>query len=187
MFTGIIRQIGKIISLEKGSVWRYGVEFPHSRLEIGASVSVDGICQTVVATEKAVVFFEAIEETLRCTTLASLQVGQSVNIERSAKLGDEIGGHLLSGHITCRAKIEKVEGNIYHFGIEDTTYLFEKGFVAIDGMSLTVVDVGEKSFSVHLIPETLKVFKKKQGDLVNIEFDALTVAAVKTVKRCMPT
>lgn len=188
MFTGIIQQRGKVIAIEKGDILRYALSFPYSHLTIGASVSVEGVCQTVVALDGGV-WFEAIEETCKRTTLGSLQLGQLVHIERSAKIGDEIGGHLLSGHISCTAKIEKIENNIYTFAINDTSYLFEKGFVGVDGMSLTVVDVFQEGFTVHFIPHTLKLFTKKEGDLVNIEFDALTVAAVKSCINylCKPT
>ena len=186
MFTGIIRQKGRIVAIEKGKVMRYGISFSHEGLKIGASVAIDGVCQSVVSLEDAV-YFEAIDETLKRSTLGDLKVDQLVNIERSARFGDEIGGHPLSGHVYCRATISKVQNNIYTFTLEKTDYLFEKGFVAIDGMSLTVVDVSKSSFTVHLIPETLKWFTKGVGDLVNIEFDSLTVAAVETVNRCMPT
>ena len=182
MFTGIIRILGAVTAVERGAVMCYALDFPHEGLEIGASVSVNGVCQTVVSLDQGV-WFEAIEETLQRTTLDTLEVGQKVQIERAARFGDEIGGHLLSGHIFCTSTIEKVEGHIFTFSIDDPRYLFEKGYVAIDGMSLTVVDVLEKSFTVHLIPETLKLFTKGVGERVNLEFDALTIAAVDTVKR----
>jgi len=162
---------------------RYGVAFSPEDLEIGASVAVEGVCQSVVAIENGVIFFEAIKETLERTTLDALKVGQKVNIERSARLGDEMGGHLLSGHIYCKGKITAIEDNVYTIDLGKSDYLFEKGFVAIDGMSLTVVKVMDHAFTVHLIPETLKWFKKGIGDLVNIEFDSLTIAAVETVKK----
>ncbi len=162
---------------------RYGVAFSAEDLEMGARVAIDGFCQSVVAIDFGVIFFEAIKETWERTTLDTLNVGQKVNVERSARLGDEIGGHLLSGHIYCKAEIVAMDDNIFTIDVAKNDYLFEKGFVAIDGMSLTVVKVMDHAFTVHLIPETLKWFKKGVGDLVNIEFDSLTIAAVETVKK----
>ncbi|MCH9610045.1 MAG: Riboflavin synthase [Chlamydiales bacterium] len=185
MFTGIVRQKGRVTFIEKKDVLLYGVDFEHEDLQVGDSVAVDGVCQTVVSTDGAV-FFEAIGETLERTTIADLAVGESVNIERSAKIGDEIGGHLLSGHVMEKGCIAKVEGNIYTIEITRGEYLFEKGFVAVDGMSLTVASCSPTSFTVHLIPETLRWFQKKEGELVNIEYDASTVTCVETIKRVQP-
>lgn len=187
MFTGIIREIGTITQLmKKGEMLAYAVKLSTQGLETGASVSIDGICQTVVKIDQEGVWFDAIDETLKRTTLGERRVGDRVNIERSAKIGDEIGGHLLSGHISETATLTTIERNVYTFSIPSTKYLFSKGFIAIDGMSLTLVDVTENSFTVHLIPETLKrttLGQKGVGDRVNIEFDALTQAAVETVER----
>lgn len=189
MFTGIVRAIGTIIEVKKkGDLLHYAVAFPHDNLELGASVAIDGVCQTVVKMTENSVWFDAIDETLQRTTLNILQVGQKVNIERSAKIGDEIGGHLLSGHVYGTAPIFNIDDNIYtfHCPAEWTKYLFSKGYIAIDGVSLTVVDVGADFFTVHLIPETLHrttLGQKKIDDRVNLEFDALTQAAVETVER----
>lgn len=159
---------------------------------MGASVAVDGVCLTVVAIEQRCVAFDVIEETLRRTTLGSLRPGDEVNIERSLKFGDEVGGHLLSGHVMGTARIEEVrQGNCQQevwFGCppEWMEAILPKGYIAIDGASLTVVDVEVGRFSVHLIPETLRVTtlgNKGVGDLVNIEFDLQTQAIVATVKR----
>lgn len=189
MFTGIVHAIGEVVELKKKEgLLQYAVAFPHEKLELGASVSIDGVCQTVVNMENDKVWFDAIEETLQRTTLGNLEAGRKVNIERAAKIGDEIGGHLLSGHIYGTARLARIEGNIYAFAIprEWMKYVFAKGFIAIDGISLTLVDVKEAEFTVHLIPETLKrttLGAKKPGDRVNLEFDALTQAAVETVER----
>ncbi len=189
MFTGIVRFIGRITEIiRKESLLQYAVAFPHEHLERGASVSIDGVCQTVVRIDGENVWFDAIEETLQKTTLGSIEVGDLVNIERSAKIGDEIGGHLLSGHIYGTATLAQIDGNIFTFTCPQKwlKYLFPKGFVALNGASLTVVDVGISHFTVHLIPETLKrttFGQKKIGDRVNVEFDSLTQAAVETVER----
>jgi riboflavin synthase len=189
MFTGIISAIGAVVDLKvKEGLLHYAVAFPFEKIELGASVSIDGVCQTVVRIDQDRVWFDAIEETLKRTTLDTLAVGRKVNIERAAKMGDEIGGHLLSGHIYCTAKLVRIRDNIYTFSMTSNgaKYLFSKGYIAIDGISLTLVDVWEEGFTVHLIPETLNrtlLGKKKLGDRVNIEIDALTQAAVDTVEK----
>jgi len=189
MFTGIVRAIGEVVEMKKkGELLQYALAFPHENLELGASVSIDGVCQTVVKIEDGKVWFDAIGETIKRTTFDTMEVEQKVNIERSAKIGDEIGGHLLSGHIYGTATLSQTDGNVYTFKLptEWMKYLFSKGYIAIDGISLTLVDVEEGLFTVHLIPETLQrttLGKKEVGERVNIEFDSLTQAAVETVER----
>lgn len=194
MFTGIVRAVALVSQLEKrDSLFRFSISLPDEilkGLEIGASVSIDGVCQTVVAIQKNEVWFEAIQETLNRTTLGSLKKGSKVNIERSVKMGDEIGGHLLSGHIYGTPTIQSIEENVYTLKCPQAwaKYLFSKGYVALDGVSLTLalVDKTGGLFSVHLIPETLKrttLGTKKVGDLVNLELDAMTQAAVETIER----
>lgn len=193
MFTGIVKAVSTVAALEKkDDLLRYAVEFSpefHSGLELGASVSVDGVCQTVVAIQGNLVWFEAIEETLRCSTLSTLALGKCVNLERSAKIGDEIGGHLLSGHIFGTASLVDIHKNSFTFACTPSwaKYLFPKGFIAIDGISLTLGEIDKEGgrFTVHLIPETLKrttLSSKKLGDLVNLEFDASIQAAVDTIE-----
>lgn len=196
MFTGIVRAVAPIAASEsKDHLLRYAVDFPTpflKGLENGASVSIDGVCQTVVKIEKNWVWFEAIDETLLRTTLGKLKPGTLVNLERSARLGDEIGGHLLSGHVFGMVTLIDIEKNIYTLKCppEWTKYLFPKGYVALDGMSLTLVLVNRKEglFTVHLIPETLKqttLGKKRVGDQINLEFDAMTQAVVDTTERIL--
>ena len=195
MFTGIVRGIGVIVRAElKNSILRYAVRFPLmllNGLERGASVSVDGICQTVVMIDQDQIWFEAIAETLERTTLKGVQKDKSVNLERAARFGDEIGGHLLSGHIYGTAPLTSIDLNIYTFRGSTAwmKYLFPKGYIAIDGISLTLVDVDQDSFSVHLIPETFShttLGQKKPGEAVNIEIDSITQATVDTVCRLLP-
>ncbi len=153
-------------------------------LETGASVSVSGVCLTVVAIDGSFVVFEAMQETLDCTTLGSVHVGDEVNIERSARLGDEIGWHLVSGHVTGMAEICEITKSENNFVVRlkvDPVWIeaiLPKGFIALDGASLTV----------HLIPETLArttFVHKKIGDRVNLELDSYTVALVSTMKRML--
>lgn len=167
-------------------------------LQIGASVAIDGICLTVVDFDDSKIWFDVITETLKRTTLKSVQVDQHVHIERSARFGDEIGGHVLSGHAydtVVISSIQRTENNcvLTLQGYPDLTkYLFSKGYIALDGASLTLVDVDKKcgTFTVHLIPETLKITtfgSKKVGDYVNVELDSHTQTIVDTVLSQMST
>lgn len=194
MFTGIVQGIGEILNVENFPHFlRYTLLFPKKLLDgltTGTSVAVNGICQTVVKVSKEEVTFEAISETLHKTTLNSATLGQRVNLERAAKFGEEIGGHLLSGHIFGCAKILQINQNIYTFVAPGNCikYLFSKGFIALDGISLTLVDVfpSASRFSVHLIPETLArttLSTKREGDFVNVEIDSQTQITVDTLSR----
>lgn len=164
-------------------------------LETGASVAHNGCCLTVTKIDGEYVSFDLIKETLRLTNLGELKVGDVVNIERAAKYGDEIGGHVVSGHIVTTAEISKIftseDNHQIWLSIYDKAlmkYILHKGFVAIDGISLTVGDVINNRFCVHLIPETLArttLGLKRLGDKVNIEIDPQTQAIVDTVERVL--
>ena len=191
MFTGIVQGTGCVQSIEVGPVVTMGIQIPSTDgLEIGASVSIDGVCLTATSVDEAVTF-DIIPETLERTTLGSLSPGSSVNVERALKFGDELGGHLLSGHIMGTAEILIVENQDYTIkcSSEMAEFIQEKGFIAVDGISLTVgVTDGQGCFDVHIIPETLRLTtlgSKGIGDLVNIEIDAMTQAVVETTKRLM--
>lgn len=152
---------------------------------VGASVSVDGVCLTVVKSDAGQVEFDAIPETLSKTTLGSLNVNHLVHIERALKVGDEIGGHLVSGHVHGVGKICGIAEAPFVLSIEVpeiiSRYVFEKGFISLSGASLTVVSVLDKVFTVALIPETLRVTKFsrcKVGDYLNVEVDQTTKAMV---------
>src|SRR5690606_13372650 len=159
------------------------IEFPEDKVNgvtIGASVAINGTCLTVTRQEGATLYFDAMQETLRLTTLGDLKPGDKVNFERAARIGDEIGGHLLSGHIHTTATIvdiERPENNCtLHFEVPQAwaRYIFPKGYIAINGASLTIGDVLGNRFNVHLIPETLRatIFSAARvGDRVNIEID----------------
>ncbi len=197
MFTGIVRGLCVVSSIKKGKgCLQYAVILPKSLLKglkIGASISIDGACQTVVKIDGDTVWFDAIQETLNRTTLKFLIVGQKVNVERAATIRDEIGGHLLSGHVWGVAKVQNIsienDQRIMKFTVpsEWMKYFFSKGYVAIDGVSLTLVDVDPKgTFTVHLIPETLRLTTlghKEVGHWVNIELDSQTQVIVDTVER----
>ena len=191
MFTGIVQGTGCIQSVSGDSVVTIDVQIPSTEgLEIGASVSIDGVCLTATSVSDTVTF-DVIPETLDRTTLGSLSSGSNVNVERALKFGDELGGHLLSGHIMGTAEIVGVENQDYTIQCpaEMAEYIQEKGYIAVDGISLTVGKTsGKGGFDVHIIPETLRLTtlgSKGVGDQVNIEIDAMTQAVVETTKRLM--
>lgn len=191
MFTGIVQELSEVISFEKGRLTlRFSKELL-TGLKKGASVSIDGVCLTVVEIKKNQVSFECIEETLTLTTLFLLRKGDRVNCERSLKYGDEVGGHFVTGHVMGRALLKEKEKNIFTLETPLAKKLLPKGYVALDGTSLTVVDVDPQKeiFTVHLIPETLRMttfgFKKK-GSFFNVEIDLTTqetAVATKTSKK----
>jgi riboflavin synthase len=164
-------------------------------LELGASVSIDGVCLSAAAIDGARVLFQAVPETLERTTLGSLDVGNWVSVERSYRVGDEIGGHEVAGHVVGTGTISAVrqEAGRYDLRVEVPRawmkYIFPKGFIAVDGSSLTVGATSpEGELELHLIPETLRLTnfgRKRPGDRVNIELDARTVTIVDTVERVL--
>lgn len=197
MFTGIVQGMAQIHSVvEKPHFRTQIVKFPPEMchgLEIGASVANNGVCLTVTAIDGELISFDLMQETLRITNLGRLTAGDFINIERAMKMGSEIGGHILSGHVYGTAKVVdviKTENNCRIWfelpNIEVMKYILPKGFIAIDGISLTIGEVKENHFCVNLIPETLNrtiIGKCVAGDLVNIEIDAQTQAIVDTVER----
>ena len=217
LFTGIVQgkaQVQSISSLgSKVAEWdgdtydmrTFKVAFPKnsgygdmSTVSIGASIALNGTCLTVTETDLAgnTATFDVIEETLKRTNLGSLREGSAVNFERSARVGDEIGGHTVSGHVQTTARIDSVttgDGKTrMDFSLSDPfwkKYVLQKGFVSIDGCSLTVGETtGEGGFCVYLIPETLRVTvlgDKAVGDFVNVEVEAQTQAIVDTVARVL--
>lgn len=200
MFTGIVQGVRSVVSVERktnlvGFVVDLGGDLSGG-LRVGASVSVDGVCLTVTHITGTCAGFDAIQETLDRTTLAGLAPGRQVNIERSASAAHEVGGHRVSGHIHGTARIREVRQRENERVLaldappEWMNYIFPKGFIALDGASLTVVEVARNdcAFTVHLIPETLRktTFASKQvGHRVNLEIDAQTQAIVDTVERIM--
>lgn len=197
MYTGIVAGTAPVIEIEDGEIIRsltINLDGYLENLKIGASVALDGVCMTVVSIEDTLVKFDAIEETLNRTTLGRLEVGSIVNVERSLRMGDELGGHIISGHVLMVAKIidrvERGEGTdfLIENPLEARPYILEKGFISIDGMSLTIGNITDESFSLHIIPETLRITtisNKKAGDYVNIEIDSRTQAVVDTIRRSM--
>ncbi len=199
MFTGIVQGTATLVSIdEKPNFRTHVIEMPEAMLpglETGASVAHNGCCLTVTEINGNRVSFDLMKETLRITNLGELAVGDSVNVERAAKFNDEIGGHLMSGHIMTTAEVAKIltsENNRQiWFKIQDKSlmkYILHKGYIGIDGISLTVGEVTASRFCVYLIPETLQrttLGSKKLGSRINIEIDPQTQAIVDTVERVL--
>eukprot|EP01097_Dermamoeba_algensis_P006260 TRINITY_DN391_c0_g1_i6.p1 TRINITY_DN391_c0_g1~~TRINITY_DN391_c0_g1_i6.p1 ORF type:complete len:226 (-),score=35.74 TRINITY_DN391_c0_g1_i6:118-795(-) len=210
MFTGIVLGVVPIIGLTDSENFRsilIQIENTFAKeLALGASVSINGTCLTVVSfkphdNESTVVKFDIIHESLKKTNLKSLKLNDRVNFERSLKVGDELGGHHVSGHVETVGVIQQrieTENNVelwVSFPARFVPYILEKGWIAIDGVSLTVVEVKDtaengSAFSVCLIPETLRrttLGFKGVGEEVNLEFDGQLKAIVNTVQRLLPS
>ncbi len=196
MFTGIVQGRARVIELQRHPQFmQLSLELPPERanlLEKGASIAVNGTCLTVTGFEGNRVHFDLIRETLRATNLGDLNVGDEVNFERAARFGDEIGGHLLSGHVHATVEILSLEATEYNctvaFAIPEALqpYILPKGFVALNGCSLTIGEVQKGQFNVYLIPETLAVTgfgTARVGERINLEVDPQTQAIVDTVER----
>ncbi len=182
MFTGIITDIGTVRTIfnKNGTKLTLGVAFDVADVKIGASVACNGICLTVTGRDEKGLSFDASGETLARTTLGTWAEGDEINIERSLKAGDELGGHMVMGHVDAVAKVLKISeieggkgitlempGAIAHL-------IAEKGSIAVDGVSLTVNTIGPGRFEVAIIPHTEAVttFRSlKSGDKVNLEAD----------------
>ncbi|MBE0426743.1 MAG: riboflavin synthase [Nitrospirae bacterium] len=185
MFTGLILEMGEIISMKRrsgGAVLSLKSREVSSDSKVGYSISVNGVCLTVANKDRNELSFDLSEETLRSTNLGSLKAGDIVNLEPSLTPDTRIGGHFVTGHVDAVGKIRTKanEGDMLKFGIEVPSdiidFLVEKGSVALDGISLTVIDILKDSFTVVIIPHTAKMTTlgfKGHGDTVNIEADIL--------------
>lgn len=196
MFSGIVQTIGKIESIkDKNHIKTIRIETHGDYLEdiaIGQSVSVDGVCLSLVKKNNEYCEFEAVEETINRTTLGSYKQGTKVNLEKSLKFGDTVGGHFVSGHIHTRGRIVEVElvGESKNILVEIEEkwikYLTEKGYISVNGASITIGKVSKNTFYIHLIPETLKTTNLDDliyDNYVNLEFDQSTIAIVDTTER----
>jgi riboflavin synthase len=199
MYTGITRGLFPVVAVEHyPGHTHFKVQLNEALtrdVEIGASVAIDGVCCTVVAHAANSLSFDAMQETRSLTTLADLQVGREVSVERSCRVGDELGGHDVFGHVIGTGTISALHsvGGQLDLSVSVPAawmrFILHKGFIAVDGSSLTVGAVKpEGGFELHLIPETLRVTnfaKKRVGERVNIELDPRTVAIVETVERVL--
>jgi len=188
MFTGIIEGIGKIEKISKNTKNRSAIQMTvnlgkHAKgLKIGQSVALNGVCLTATKLSKSNCIFEMIEETTQKTDLGNLKPGDIVNIERSLKTGDRLEGHFVLGHVDGVGIIKKIQNKPKEVQVwfevpkELSKYVVKKGSIAVDGISLTVVDIKNNLASVCLIPHTIEItnFKTKNvGDKLNIETDIL--------------
>ncbi|MGE8648635.1 MAG: riboflavin synthase subunit alpha [Acinetobacter sp.] len=199
MYTGIVQGLEKVVDICQGNGFITIVVSNDNQffqdVFIGASVAINGVCLTVTTIDQKLnqIHFDISDVTLALTTLKSLQVGDEVNVERSAKVGAENGGHNLYGHIEGTAIIKNLEhrGETYHIDIQipdgNIKYFFLKGFIGLNGCSLTVnrVDRANSEISIDLIPETLRLTtwkNAKVGDEVNYEIDQTTRTLVDTLE-----
>ncbi len=199
MFTGIVQGLKPIQRIEdEGDLVHLTLRLDElaDGLETGASVAVNGTCLTATRIEDGTAVFDVIAETLRMTNLGDLTEGALVNVERSFQIGDEVGGHIVSGHVTGTATLteRRVSGNdhVLRFGLDSawSKYVFHKGFIALDGASLTVsaIDKAAGWLEVSLIPETLArttLGQLSDAGRVNVEVDSQTLTTVETVERVL--
>ncbi|WP_029056845.1 riboflavin synthase [Stappia stellulata] len=195
MFTGIISDIGCIAEISRipaGLRTRIATVYDPDGIDIGASIACDGVCHTVTAKgrdgETNWFEIESAAETLKLTTVGNWTVGARVNLERSLKIGDELGGHIVQGHVDATAEIvertDHPDSVCFRFRVpaEFAPFIARKGGVALDGTSLTVNEVDGDTFSVFLIPHTLTATTwadRKAGDLVNLEVDMMARYAAR--------
>ena len=195
MFTGIIEHLGKVKQISQqanSAVIAVDIGPLKDGVIPGDSIAINGACLTVTQINGTAVHFDVSRETLSKTAIGDLSITDHVNIERSLKIGDKLGGHFVTGHVDCVGTINKIENEPgqctvwFSVSSEISNMMIKKGSVAIDGISLTIVDLKEKLFSVALIPFTLEdttLGLKKAGQKVNIETDMLG----KWVKRILTT
>ena len=194
VFTGIVEGTGIISKItRKENLTTIIVKTPSNfskGIQVGASVCVDGVCLTVTEINQDSLEFDLIMETLKVTTFGKIEEKSIVNIERSLKLGDEIGGHIISGHVFDTATIIEItepENNYIltlSFNPDLQKYIFPKGYISLNGISLTIGEVNENTFTVYLIPETLRLtnlMHKLVGDSINIEIETQTRNTVDTI------
>lgn len=180
MFTGLVQDLGcikEVINLSGGKIFSLEVNLCTDEIKKGDSIAINGACQSVIKKEGKILSFEAMNETLRLTNLAFLKKGDFVNVELAMKLSDRLDGHLVSGHIDRVAKLNSIKNDgvarIFNFEC-DTDLIVKKGSIAVNGVSLTVVETGVNNFEVSILPETFNNTNLKYlkiNDIVNIEYD----------------
>ena len=205
MFTGLITHIAQITNItirdDKDLILTIKIakkDLQDNKYKIGSSIACSGTCLTLTKLEEKhnynLFSFDISPETIDKTTIYNWKKGNFINVEFSLKIGDEIGGHLVSGHIHGVGIIKSINdrGQTKDLRIQPPAslmeYLFYKGYVGLNGCSLTIGKVFKSSFNIHLIPETIKVTnfqKMKKGDLINIEIDQTTINTVETIKKIM--
>jgi len=195
MFSGIVQALSKKVKFEeKDYGYKLSVTVPvyfTKKIKKGDSVAVNGVCLTVTGFKKDLMEFDVVHESIKLTNISERFSLIPFNLERSLKIGDEVGGHFVSGHVHNAAEIISFEDKnerILKIKIPSNLkgYIFKKGYVSINGISLTVVKVTNNFFTISIIPETLSKTNLsflKKGDLVNVEADQQTISIVETVKK----
>lgn len=185
MFTGLIEEKGIVSSIRHGTTSaRLMVKAPGiaADVKLGESIAINGICLTAVAITPPVIEFDAVRETVERSTLGRLKPGDAVNIERALRLGDRLDGHMVQGHVDGIGAIREIRrsGNDtifrFHAGPDVMTYIVRKGSIAVDGISLTIADLGDDWFAVAVIPHSLvntTLNEKSAGSAVNLETDII--------------
>jgi riboflavin synthase len=190
MFTGIIQEIGTVASLPSGGLVINAGQILDG-IELGGSIAVNGVCQTITAFTADSFSVDVMPETLKRTNLGMLRLGDRVNLERPLGLGGEIGGHLVQGHVDATGQVISVsregEAIIMRFRTPEELmrYIVEKGFIAVDGTSLTVVDKDRTSFSVSIVGFTrdnTTLAERRPGDSVNLEVDIIGKYAIESTR-----
>ena len=198
MFTGIVQGTGSVVDINKNnSVLNLNIKVPQpiaKKLTIGDSLAVDGVCLTVTRISDVNVSFDVVNETQNRTIISDYNKNSVINLETSLEFGQQVGGHLVSGHVQALGTIKEVEidGDTKNILLEIANnyskYISEKGYVAINGCSLTIGKVIKNTFYVHLIPETLRATNLDNliyGDRVNLELDQNTITIVDTTERIL--
>ncbi|GDY28890.1 riboflavin synthase [Gandjariella thermophila] len=182
MFTGIVEEVGEVVAVDhRPDLARIDVRGPVVVADArhGDSIAVNGVCLTVVSVSGDTFTVDVVHETLRRSSLAKVQVGDRVNLERAAAVGQRLGGHVVQGHVDgTGVLLSRAESGLTRFAVPRALarYVVQKGSIAVDGVSLTVVEAGEEEFSVALIPTTLAdttLGIREPGDIVNLEVDVL--------------
>ncbi len=186
MFTGLVEEIGDVADLVPdgdGIRLRIRASTVTTDIEMGASIAINGVCLTAVDFDDASLTVHAVPETMERTNLGTLASGSPVNLERSVRASDRLGGHIVQGHVDATTTITRIDSYDddswrYHFalGADLAPYVVEKGSITVDGISLTIASLSEDEFSIAVIPHTAEVTtlgKRSVGDTVNIEVDVL--------------
>ncbi|MGC8842644.1 MAG: riboflavin synthase [bacterium] len=191
MFTGIIEEIGKVKRVSRkgnGLLLEVEAHTLHQDVRAGDSVSVNGVCLTVMEKRKDTLLFYASQESLRRTNLSKLRVGEEVNLESALTLNKRMGGHIVQGHIDGVGRIRKIVRRGEEMRMEISVdkelhpYLVSKGSIAVDGISLTIAEVSKDAFEVVIVPYTYNytnLKRRKVGDIVNLEIDVLAKYALQ--------
>ncbi len=194
MFTGIVEEVGRIVAIEhRGTLTTLSTESSnaHEGAQVGDSIAVNGVCLTVVSVVGARMTFEAVPETLRCTNLGALEVGSPIDLERAVAAGRPMGGHYVQGHVDARTTVRSrgPDGEAVEMWFDcppdQLRYIVPKGFVTVDGVSLTVVETDAMGFSVTLIPHTqdnVTFGRADPGYVANLEVDVMAKYVERAVE-----